>query len=352
MTLAKKESLVLSRMDSIKGLLTLAVLVYHSILAWSFSGWHNFSVETFLPFEYLCHFLLKFHTPAFTFLSGYLFYYLRYEKGKYRTPRQDIPRRAKRLLIPYGLLLLWVIPFHFLFEGGTVKRAFVKYVLAVAPTQLWFLVMLFGVFVIFYLISDRLPKRPVVNFLVFYGIYGCATVGAMVLPDYFQIWTILKSLLYFYFGYAVRQGLLRKPKKALFYIVMALAYAALIYVDYKYLSAAASTKIKMLSAALDPITSLIGIAAFVFLFSRLSCVLERSKLFALIKRYNFTIYLFHQQLVYIPLRFLPKQTPTILLAGACVLIALLGSLGISMVLDCFSVTRTLFGLKTTKMKSR
>lgn len=344
----KRESLVLSRMDSIKGLLTLAVLVYHSILAWSSSGWHNFSVNPSPFLAYICHFLLKFHTPAFTFLSGYLFYYLRYEKGKYRTPKQDILRRGKRLLIPYGLLLFWVVPFHFLFEGGTVKRAFTKYVLAVAPTQLWFLIMLFGVFVIFYFISDHLSKKPAINFLLFYGIYGCATVGSLILPDYFQCWTILKYSLFFYFGYAVRQGLFRNWKKALTVIyILVLLYALLIFLDYRYLSGISSTKIKMLSAVLDPIVSLMGIGSLVFLFARLGGILEKSKLFRLITRYNFIIYLFHQQLVYIPLQFLPKQTPTILLAGACVFTALLGSLGISVILDQFSVTRNIFGLKST-----
>ena len=329
----------------------MAVLVYHCILAWSSSGWHNFSVPPSPVLAYLCNFLLKFHTPAFTFLSGYLFYYLRYEKGKYRTSKQDIPHRAKRLLIPYGLLLFWVVPFHFLFEGGTLSRAFNKYVLMIAPTQLWFLIMLFGVFVIFYVISDRLSKRPAVNFLLFYGIYGCATVASMIVADYFQIWTILKSLLFFYFGFAVRQGLFQKRTMRIAPYFLAILYGALIYVDYKFLSGG-TTITKMLSAALDPIMSLVGITAFVFLFAQWSSVLERSKLFRLIVRFNFPIYLFHQQLVYIPLQYLPKQTPTILLAAACIFFALFGSLGISAILAHFNVTRNIFGLKLTNEKSR
>lgn len=203
----------LKSIDTVKAFLTLSVLFYHSILAWSAFGWHNFSVKPFPVFAYLCDFLLKFHTPAFTFLSGYLFYYLRYEKGKYRTPKKDVANRARRLLLPYAVLLFWVIPFHIVFESGTWQKVLLKYILAVAPTQLWYLIMLFGVFVIFYFLSDHLHKKPAINFLLFYGLYGFAMVLAMVVPDYFQCWTILKSLLYYYLGYAVRQGALDKLMK-------------------------------------------------------------------------------------------------------------------------------------------
>ena len=208
-----KKIVELKSIDTVKAFLTLSVLIYHSILAWSAFGWHGFCVRPFPFFAYLCDLLLKFHTPAFTFLSGYLFYYLRYEKGKYRSTKRDIANRAKRLLLPYAVMLLWVIPFHFAFESGTLKKVFLKYILAVSPTQLWYLIMLFGVFVVFYFIADRLQKHPLVNFIAFYGIYGCAAVAAMVIPDYFQCWTILKSLLFFYFGYAVRQGVLDRVIK-------------------------------------------------------------------------------------------------------------------------------------------
>lgn len=221
-----KKIVDLKSIDTVKAFLTLSVLIYHSILAWSVFGWHSFSVRRFPVFAYLCDFLLKFHTPAFTFLSGYLFYYLRYEKGKYRNRKKDIANRAKRLLLPYAVMLLWVTPFHFLFEAGTIQKVLLKYILVVAPSQLWYLIMLFGVFVIFHFISDRLQKHPLVNFIVFYGIYGCATVLAMVLPDYFQCWTILKSLLFFYFGYAVRQGvfkgLMKNARNIYIYIRMSL----------------------------------------------------------------------------------------------------------------------------------
>lgn len=346
-----KKIVDLKSIDTVKAFLTLSVLIYHSILAWSVFGWHSFSVRRFPVFAYLCDFLLKFHTPAFTFLSGYLFYYLRYEKGKYRNRKKDIANRAKRLLLPYAVMLLWVTPFHFLFEAGTIQKVLLKYILVVAPSQLWYLIMLFGVFVIFHFISDRLQKHPLVNFIVFYGIYGCATVLAMVLPDYFQCWTILKSLLFFYFGYAVRQGVfkgLMKNARNIYVYISVCLYSVLIFVDYRYLLQAESLVTKVFSAALDPIITLIGIATFVALFSRADgSALTKSNLFGSVRQYNFTIYLFHQQLVYIPLTMLPNQTHPVLMAVVCAGFALFGSLGISMVLGRFSATRNLFGLKTT-----
>ena len=32
--------------------------------------------------------------------SGYIFYYLKYNKGKYNNPKEDIKKRFKRLIIP------------------------------------------------------------------------------------------------------------------------------------------------------------------------------------------------------------------------------------------------------------
>ena len=122
----------------------------------------------------------------------------------------------------------------------------------------------------------------------------------------------------------------------------------MIFVDYRYLLQTEFMPFKVISAALDPIITLIGIAAFVALFSRMDgSVLTRSKLFGLIRQYNFTIYLFHQQLVYIPLTVLSEQTHPVLMAAICAGFALFGALGISVVLGRFSITRTLFGLKTT-----
>ena len=41
------------------------------------------------------------HIEFFTFASGYLFYMLRYEMGRYNKPKEDLKNRFKRLMVPF-----------------------------------------------------------------------------------------------------------------------------------------------------------------------------------------------------------------------------------------------------------
>lgn len=343
-----------NNIDAIKVFLTISVVFYHCIMAWSYYGWHDFIVLPFKPLEYFNEFFVKFHTQAFTFLSGYLFYFLKYEKNKYNTPKKDIIHRAKRLLLPYAVMLIWVIPFYFTFEHGTVKTAISKYVLAVAPSQLWYLVMLFGVFVIFYFISNFISKHCRLFFFVFYIIFGAAIVMSQIIPDYFQLWTILKYLLYFHFGFATRKGVFRhiwkmhdtRNNAVADTVIYVLLYALLIFIDYKFLLGTDINLLKIISKAIDPFISLIGITAMVKLFA-VVCSLNfvNSKFFKVLVRYNFTVYLIHQQLVYIPLAICSTKIHPLLLVIINFVFSLLGSLAISRLLNNFEITRKIFGLK-------
>ena len=59
--------------------------------------------------------LSTFHVQTFTFASGYLFYFLRYEKNKYRNLQKDIFKRSRRLLVPYAIWSIYAIIFDCIF---------------------------------------------------------------------------------------------------------------------------------------------------------------------------------------------------------------------------------------------
>ena len=67
----------------VKTILMLLVVFYHSILYWN-GQWFIGKPEFASPlFSIIAQWLNTFHIYAFTLVSGYLFYYLKFEKGKY-----------------------------------------------------------------------------------------------------------------------------------------------------------------------------------------------------------------------------------------------------------------------------
>ena len=134
----------------------MSVIIYHSTIFWSSTTWFNQApVFQSNVLAYISEWLGGIHVYTFTFISGYLFYYLKYECGKYDNFKVSIKKRARRLLRPYIITsIIWCIPFFVLYFNGNIKEVFKRFFLAMAPSQLWFLIMLFGVFSFFLFISD------------------------------------------------------------------------------------------------------------------------------------------------------------------------------------------------------
>ena len=86
----------------VKTVLMILVVLYHGRVFWT-EGW--FSV---LSPDISCKalgvfskWLNTFHIYGFTLASGYIYYHIRYEKGRYDRFIPFVLNKAKRLLIPY-----------------------------------------------------------------------------------------------------------------------------------------------------------------------------------------------------------------------------------------------------------
>lgn len=109
-------------------------------------GWFDEPAVPCAPLGALALWLNTFHVPAFVFASGYIHSYLRREAGRYGGVRSVLARKARRLLVPCALVsLLWAAPAYGLVFGADELVG--KFVLMAAPSQLWFLPMLFWCFV-------------------------------------------------------------------------------------------------------------------------------------------------------------------------------------------------------------
>ena len=152
----------------VKTILMILVLVYHSCVFWA-GGWIpgiTVQIEARQIVEF-AGWLSTFHIYGFTLVSGYLLYFLKYEKGKYSSLIPFVVNKAKRLLVPYVFVsAIWAIPFAMYYFHFDAVEVIKRYVLGTSPNQLWFLLMLFFVFMIFY---------PLMMILASPGQHSCNT---------------------------------------------------------------------------------------------------------------------------------------------------------------------------------
>lgn len=157
----------LSNCTFVKTILMVFVVLYHSLLFWG-NNWFT-AIQPLTeakPLYYLALFLNSFHIFGFTLVSGYLFYYSKFEKQSrsYQYYRKFIVNKALRLLIPYLFVsLVWAIPISVFFFKYGWKEIFVNFGLGVSPSQLWFLLMLFFVFMFFFPISPFIRNHNLIG---------------------------------------------------------------------------------------------------------------------------------------------------------------------------------------------
>ena len=146
----------------IKTILMIIIVLYHSVLAWN-DSWFNAVKIVYHCFNLgvLASWLGTFHVYTFACVSGYLFYYCKYEKNSisYTNFYSFIKNKFKRLIIPYYCIaILWVAPIKYFFYPITIETYFKSYILGEDAEQLWFLLMLFLVFLMAFLLSDLIKK--------------------------------------------------------------------------------------------------------------------------------------------------------------------------------------------------
>ena len=194
----------LDYLDFAKLCLMFIVILSHSIKVAN-DDWFHLGITGIPALKYLSDWFTSFHVQSFTMISGYLFYFLFIEKSKYADLKQFVRNKFDRLLVPcIFVLCCWIIPINsVLFHMGK-KEIIHCFLLLENPSQLWFLVMLFGVFLVARC-AGRFPERhPVIWISVVTVSYFAGTVSGKFIPDIFQIWTILQYLIFFYLGFYYR----------------------------------------------------------------------------------------------------------------------------------------------------
>ena len=322
------------------------VVFYHSIIFWTGTWFGGEPLYSSFILSTLSRWLNSFHIYGFALVSGYLFYFLKCEKGKYTSFTAFAVKKAKRLLLPYVFVsVIWVIPFALHYQNYDVIEIIKRFALGTSPSQLWFLLMLFFVFIIFYPLTNFFEKQNVAGALTVLVIYGIGLVGSTILPNIYQIFTACTYLPLFWLGFKIRQYGSKMLMKIPF-LVWVVA-DVLLFALVQYLSSFDSFLIKLLNLGLTFLLHIIGaLMAFVVLQKLATRVnWEESKVFSLLSKNSMPVYLFHQQIIYVLISLLNGVINPYLHAGINFVGAMVISLLISTLLMKFKWTRFLIGEK-------
>jgi len=343
----KNKTLDLSKCDIIKVFMMLSVMFYHCICLWTRGGWFNQAPQTSSDvLAFACSLFNSFHIYVFVFVSGYLFYYLKYEKQRYNAFFRDVLHRSKRLLLPYLVAsIFWVIPFYIYYFSPTPFEVFEKFGLATSPSQLWFLIMIFVVFVIFYLMSDVFYKCGYGGVLLSILIYIAATLGGYFIPNLFQIWTAGKYIFFYYMGFAFRKynnNVLYKIPWTCYFIIFAL----LLSFNFFYVSNQDGIIFELIKLAIVPVTNTFGVLTVIIGLSKFEfSKIKNTKIYSLLSKHNFVMYLLHQQLIYITISLFNYKVSTPLLVLINFVFSFSLSLLLSVLISKIPFVKKAFGYK-------
>lgn len=334
-----------------KTVLMLLIVIYHSMLFWT-GGWLSETSPVF-PSPLLGHisrYLTSFHIYAFALVSGYIFYFVKFEKGGYKKPSSFLKNKFSRLIIPYIFVsLIWAIPFYLFVNKGSFFGVINKFVLAIAPDQLWFLVMLFVVFAIAFFMANMWKDRPYLGMFSVVFIYLFQIVGQRIAPNIFSIWSACAYLPVFYVGFKLRQyshgenkffDMLRKIP-SIIYIIAHLG----VYILYLYIKTFDAKIFTLMEIGVNFSLRVMGGVMAFFVLTKLGTYFADKKAFVYLSKVSMPVYLFHQQIIYLTTVYLNGLINPYLHSAVNFIVSFAVSVIISEILLKFKMTRLLVGEK-------
>lgn len=335
----------LKNISNIKSTMLILVVLYHSIVFYK-GDWFivlnpsKISVTA----DIIATWLNTFHIQTFIMASGFLFYYLKYEKGKYTNKKEYIKKRFQRLMIPYFVVaIFWVMPISYFFYKTSIKDFIINYLLGFSPSQLWFLPMLFIVCAIFCFLSDKIKisKLGLVVIGIFFTFLG--TIFTHFNIQIYQLGTAILYTVFFYFGGYLYKNINYKDysfKKILIYIISAIVLFILYYFSIK----SDLIVIKLFSKIIKTLLSLIEVFIAYIIISKITKYTKQNKIIEMLEENSFGIYLFHQQIIYFVIYYTNDIFPPIIVILSSFVVSLLISYIIVCILKRSRRIKTLLSL--------
>lgn len=331
----------------VKTVLMIIIVLFHSILAWNNSWFSVIGLKQSAPaLELISSWMSTFHVYAFACVSGYLFYYCKYERksSTYQDLLKFTRNKVKRLIIPYYVVaVVWVAPAkQFFYPCKNIGDFCKAYLFGEDAEQLWFLLMLFLVFVIAFMLSDYVKRHTLYGVLICIIFFFVGLVVTRGMPNYFCWRTAFQYLIFFFLGFWIRQynNLNRIP----WFVWLLLNISFFTLNRYIVTSSA-------LMLGVSSIIQLIShIAGAIFAFAFLQRIafsfryyIRESRLWKVLAENSMGIYMFHMQVIYYTLFLFNGALHPVVHSVVNFVSAFFISLMLSILLRHFRVTRFLIG---------
>lgn len=338
-----EKRIVLRNCSFVKTILMLLVILYHSSVFWKGTWFTENPILESRKLAIFSEWLNSFHIYGFVLVSGFIYSYARNELGKYQDYKVLIIGKMKRLLIPYYFVaILWVIPIQNIFLNYDMKTIIKYYILAEKPNQLWFLWMLFVVFILVNAVIDKVDKSSAFAVIFSLGSFLFYVILRGKIPDYFQIIMAFQYITFFVIGYYLQKVTIHyNVGFALFAIDIFLFCADKFWIPN------GTSVFSLVHIVVGYFLHITGaIMSFVVLQLIAGKVSwENNKVFGLLSENSMAMYLFHQQLIYFSIVLLNGKVVPWMNALANYIVALLGSLAMSVLLKRWKTTSFLIGEK-------
>lgn len=333
--------------DFIRTTLMVLVVLGHSMDLWMGNWFNQAPVTENNIIKIMALWLNSFHTYAFTLLSGYLFYYLKYEKGKYRKFIPFVTNKVKRLLVPYIFSsVIWVAPVYaYYYEAGPLTL-FRRFILCEGPSQLWFLIMLFGVFLCFYPLAGFIQSHTVFGSGIALILFCVSILGDHFYPNYFQIWTILGYIPFFFAGFVIR----KREQQGKNFVIPVWGYAIvdlMLFILYLILIPYKGMLFRVLiyseGLLLHIVSAILAFRVLGYIGKHAETSLKVFRVFQVFQDSSMGVFLFHQQFIFFVINCLNGKISPWLLVMTSFIISLFLSLCITQLCLKHKITRNLIG---------
>lgn len=319
-------------MDLLRAVGISLVVLRHSFSpfrnSWDVSKYYEYSLIA----DFTGSYISTISMPLFVFISGYIYYFLRNNLGKYSTYKILFNKKSRRLIVPY--LVLAPIYIYFFLDYTSIT-SFLAH-LWTGSGHLWFLLMMYIMFLSYYKFENYLCNHVIISLLIGLFLY------ALILPlNYLgldPLVRVCKFFIFFQLGNLFNKHSLTILKYLKDKVLLLFLLHLILFVTYFYFVQILENKYALF--ALKQFTLLLSILALCFVYGFLNVIIVLyprfvTKLKPLIEFTNlnsYYIYLIHQPLLKIFFTFLFVQQMPMVLA---IIAAFTGSMSISILIGNF-----------------
>lgn len=298
-----KDKKIFNEIEIMRVIAMICVVLQHSMAIYAWGGWFRTSKVNSTFFAIANNYLATIHIYSFVFISGYLFYFLAFEKKKYNNSKEFVIKKIRRLLIPYIVIyFIWLLPISSILDRKiNIADSILSPFIGINNGHLWFLFVLFELYMIFRFCIKKIDivtkSQFKIYFIVVYFAYLFANFLIMIgIPQFFQWYRVIEFSMFFLFGcYAYRFIQFKKvnfTKIILLWIII----GGIIVLTHQLMS---NSIYNITLKLLKPIQSFFAILVCYCLSCKVNKnFISNSRLFKFLHKNNFKIYLLQEPIIY------------------------------------------------------